>query len=389
MLNRTILYAAHGERLLQYMLDSLEGSVELVNELSLEANIQFAVVDACRQHLYVAISDAGAGKLGAKGSVHALKAYRILPDGSLEIWGQSVPLAERPIHLAIDDQRRYLFVAYNQSAFLSMHPIADDGGVEPAVEHTCLPKAGTFTHQVMVCPMRRAVIALARGNDEVEGKAEELGSVHTFSFEDGQLKLVGENFFDSGIGPRHLVFHPVQPWVYVALERGNKLSMHYLHEDGRVQLPSKFQVEALRDPRYLTLKKQRGGVIQIHPNGRFLYVSNRSDAVIRGRRHEVFAGGENSMAVFELDPVTGEPRLIQHVDTHGIEARTFSIDPTGNMLIVANQKSVWLEAGANDRRLLACLAFFQIGEQGMLNFVGKHEMPDDGRWLLWMDTCAI
>ena len=41
---------------------------------------------------------------------------------------------------------------------------------------------------------------------------------------------------------------------------------------------------------------------------------------------------------FGLDVATGEPRLLQHVDTRGIEARSFTIDPTGTWLYVCNQQ---------------------------------------------------
>ena len=51
------------------------------------------------------------------------------------------------------------------------------------------------------------------------------------------------------------------------------------------------------------------------------------------RDNKVFAGGENSLAVFALDPASGEPTLIQHVDTRGIHCRTFHIDPSGRMLV--------------------------------------------------------
>ncbi|MCO8161083.1 lactonase family protein [Pseudomonas sp. 21LCFQ010] len=389
MSNLTMVYAAHGERLLQYQLDKVNARVTLMDELSLDANIQYAVVDSARQHLYVIASDAGAGKSGAKGTVHRLYAFKILANGLLQRWGTSVPLPERPIHLAIDPKCCYLFVAYNQSAFLGMHPIARDGSVGAAVEHAHPPSAGTFTHQVMVCPDRSSVIALARGNDEEEDRSEELGSAHAFSFDTGQLKAISDQSFPAGIGPRHLAFHPLQPWVYIVLERGNKLSMHCLSADGAVQCPPNYQVETLRDSLHITSKKQRGGAVKIHPNGRYLYVSNRSDAVNPGQRQDVFSGGENTLAVFALDPASGEPRLIQHVETQGVEARTLSIEASGQMLIVANQKSVWIEEGATDRRLLACLSFFEIGPQGLLKFVGKHQMPDDGRWLLWLDTCAI
>ena len=41
-----------------------------------------------------------------------------------------------------------------------------------------------------------------------------------------------------GFGPRHLDFNPTQPWVYVSLERQNKLQLFKLEGDGLSPEPS-------------------------------------------------------------------------------------------------------------------------------------------------------
>jgi 6-phosphogluconolactonase len=64
--------------------------------------------------------------------------------------------------------------------------------------------------------------------------------------------------------------------------------------------------------------------IAIHPNGKFLYASNR---------------GDNSIAVFAIDNTTGKLTLVEHQSTLGKTPRNFAIDPTGNFLIAANQDS--------------------------------------------------
>ena len=75
---------------------------------------------------------------------------------------------------------------------------------------------------------------------------------------------------------------------------------------------------AIRASYSLTL----GGAIHVHPGGRFAYVSNRADGTVEHRGEQVFNGGENSIAVFALDPQSGEPRRIQNAPTQGIHART-------------------------------------------------------------------
>jgi 6-phosphogluconolactonase (cycloisomerase 2 family) len=66
-------------------------------------------------------------------------------------------------------------------------------------------------------------------------------------------------------------------------------------------------------------------------------------------------GGRNEIAVFRINEATGEPSLIQNIDTRGFTPRTFALEPSGRSLVVGNQNSVssreWInEAGARESR---------------------------------------
>jgi len=64
--------------------------------------------------------------------------------------------------------------------------------------------------------------------------------------------------------------------------------------------------------------------IAIHPNGKFLYTSNR---------------GADSLAEFSIDQQSGKLTLVAQMPTFGKEPRHFAIDPTGKRLLAANQNS--------------------------------------------------
>ncbi|HPI72755.1 MAG TPA: beta-propeller fold lactonase family protein, partial [bacterium] len=64
--------------------------------------------------------------------------------------------------------------------------------------------------------------------------------------------------------------------------------------------------------------------VQVHPNGRFVYGSNR---------------GHDSIVVFRRDRRKGVLTLVEHVSTRGKTPRHFAIDPSGKWLIAANQNS--------------------------------------------------
>jgi 6-phosphogluconolactonase len=64
--------------------------------------------------------------------------------------------------------------------------------------------------------------------------------------------------------------------------------------------------------------------IAVHPNGKFLYASNR---------------GHDSIAVFAIDEANGTLTPVVDVSTGGKEPRHFAIDPTGKFLLAENQFS--------------------------------------------------
>lgn len=382
-----LLYASLGERILGYSIDPDNASLTYLSEISAPANVQFAVKNNAGDILYVVSSNAGSGTLGAKGDTHALNSYKIdTGTGELKQFGAAIALPERPINLGLDHQNHFAVVAYNQSATLSVHPIKDDGSVSPAVAQNQVPEAGIFTHQVTFTPGDKTVVALARGNDAVGQVPDQPGSINTFNIDDeGRLSKLMTSAIDPGVGPRHLAYHPSQPWVYVSMERGSKLYMYPLESNGTLATRPAFHVDTLQDKANLETPRQRGGVIQINHNGKFLYVTNRADATIEQDGKQVSAGGENNVVVFSIDPVTGEPKLIQIIDARGIEGRTMKVDPSGKLLVVANQKTVWIKDGDSLRKSRSNLAIFRIQEDGKLDFVRKYEMDDEKKSLLWMD----
>jgi len=382
-----LLFAGVGEKLLGYSIDPESESLTYLSATLAPANVQFAVKNNAGDVLYVVSSNAGSGTLGAKGDTHVLNSYRIdTKTGALKQFGAAIALPERPINLGLDHQNHFAVVAFNQSATLSVHPIEEDGSVSPAVAQNQVPEAGIFTHQVTFTPNDKTVVALARGNYAVGNVPDQPGSINTFTIDDqGHLSKLMTSAIDPGVGPRHLAYHPSQPWVYVSMERGSKLYMYPLESNGTLAAKPAFRKDTLENKANLETPRQRGGVIQINPNGKYLYVTNRADATVEQDAKHISAGGENNVAVFKIDAKTGEPQLIQIIDGQGIEGRTMKVDPSGKMLVVANQKTLWVKDGDTLKKIRSNLAIFRIKEDGKLEFVRKYEMEDEKKSLLWMD----
>ena len=105
--------------------------------------------------------------------------------------------------------------------------------------------------------------------------------------------------------------------------------------DGTLGRDPIFVKETLADP--ANVKPAQGaGPIHVHPNGRFVYVTNRNQGEVDFEGKKIFNGGENNVAVFAIDQQTGEPALIQTIDGRGIHLRNFGIDPSGRLLVASS-----------------------------------------------------
>ena len=381
------LYASVGNELTHYAVDVDGAALRRRGTIDLPANVQYAWPHATRRVLYVATSD-GASGMGAAGSSHHLTALRIDPDsGALSRHGESVPLPSRPSHMATDIPSEHALVAFNNPSALRVYRIAPDGTPGPEVAQPGPVDAGIFAHQVRATPDKTRVILVARGHDAAAGRPEEPGALKVFDYRDGVLTgaasiAPGGGY---GFGPRHLDFHPTRPWLYVALERQNRLDMFPMARGRPAAVPA-FSATTLSRP-VPPGARQAVGTVHVDPAGRFVYVANRaSTAVERGGR-AVFAGGENTLAVFAIDPASGEPHPIQHAETHGIHCRTFHIDPTGRLLVAAHIQGIALADGST---VPCCLSVFRIGDDGRLDFARRYDVDTaGGRTMWWMGMVGL
>ncbi len=384
---RVALYVSSGATLFHYGVDVAAAALTRRGSLTLPAPVQYAWPHPRKPYLYVACSNGAPGVLG---DMHRVVALRIDPaNGALHPHGAPVSLASRPIHITLDATGAHAFIAYNDPSGITVHRVEPDGALgEPLAQHT-QPDAGVFAHQVRVMPSNSAVVLVTRGNDVAAGRAEDPGALKIFALSDGQLEHKASVAPGGGIGfgPRHLDFHPAKPWVYVSLERQNRIHMYRMRGDGLEPQPA-FVAETLEAPDK-PAPQQRAGAIHVHPNGRYVYIANRAGGSIDFGGRKVFSGGQNNIAVYALDSGTGKPTLVQHVNTRGIVPRTFVIDPGGRVLIVANATSLAVKSGSSVETVPANVSIFRIEDDGKLTYVGKREIDSTSGALFWMGLVQL
>ncbi len=384
-----VLYSAVGEALTQYDVDVDGAASTRRATVMLPSNVQYVWPHPSKRYLYVTASDRGPGAGGPAGSKHFVTAFRIDAAGVLEPHGVPQALAARPLHNCVDATGSYALIAYNNPSGVTVHRINPDGTLgEPVMQPGNLD-TGIFAHQVRVTPSNRAAILVTRGNDAAGGKPEDPGALKLFGFSDGVLSNLqsvapGRGY---GFGPRHLDFHPTQPWVYVSIERQNQLQMFRMPGD-RLEGEPAFSRSLLAEP-HNERPRQLGGPIHVHPNGRAVYVSNRADNTVAYEGKSVFGGGENSIAVFAIDPRSGEPTLIQHIDTRGFHVRTFALDPSGRMLVAASILSLPVRDGTRVTNVPAGLSVFRVGGDGKLDFVRKYDVEIGAKTQFWMGIAGL
>jgi 6-phosphogluconolactonase (cycloisomerase 2 family) len=381
---RVALYASVGPELTQYDVDVEAAALVRRGTVTLPANVHYAWPHASRQYLYVASSDTAPGA-GSAGDRHHVTAFRIDPaSGALTSHGQPIPLPTRPIHMTTDIPSDHLLVAFSDPSAIRVYRVNSDATPGDEVRQPGPIDAGIYGHQVRVSPDNRLAILVTRGHDAAAGKPEEPGALKVFQYRDGLLTgevSVAPNA-GYGFGPRHLDFHPTKPWVYVSLERQNQLDMFAITDGGLSAVPT-FRKDTLAEHGNIR-GRQAAGTVHVHPNGRFVYAANRASSTVQVDGKPVFAGGENTLAVYEIDVTTGEPVPIQQIDTHGIHCRTFHIDPSGRMLIAAHIMALPVREGAAIRTVPASMAVFRIDDGGKLDFVRKYDVDVGNRTMFWM-----
>lgn len=376
-----VLYAATGPELALYAVNVSDASLAKTTSVTLPFAVQYVWTHPTRKYVYVAWSN------GMQGDRHGVSAFRVDPaTGSLSPHGPAIEIRHRPVHLSLDREGTHVLVAYNNPSSLSVHDLKADGTLGAEVQQPAALDGGIYAHQIRVDPSNKMVVLVTRGNGPAPNRPEDPGALKVFGYKNGILASRQSIAPNGGYGfqPRHIDFHPTQPWVYLNLERQNQLQVYKSVNGETLEPKALFTVNTL-DNQAASKPQQMTGAIHVHPNGRFVYLSNRASGTASVNGKQVWEGGENTIGVYAINQKTGEPTRIQNVDSHGMHARTFALDDGARILVAANQNAVIRLDGETETTVPASLAVFRIGDGGMLSFVRKYDIATGGgRSLMWV-----
>jgi 6-phosphogluconolactonase (cycloisomerase 2 family) len=371
------LYAAVGPELSTYRVSALDGSLRQTSSVTLPFAVQYVWHHPSTRFLYAAWSN------GMQGDRHGITAYRVdTATGALEAHGRAIEIRHRPVHLTLDADTTHVLVAYNNPSSLSVHDVNPDFTLGAEVKQPEPLDGGIYAHQIRVHPSNRMVVMVTRGNGPVPNRPEDPGALKIYNYRNGIVTNRQSIAPNGGFGyqPRHVDFHPTLPFMYVNLERQNQLQV-YRTVNGESVEPQALYTKDTLDNQAASKPAQMTGAIHVHPNGRFVYISNRASGTMMADGKAVWEGGENTIGVYAIEQKTGEPVRIQNVDSGGMHARTFTLDSASALLVAANQNTV---TRADGTRVPASLAVFRIADNGKLGLLRKYDVNSgQGASLMW------
>lgn len=258
-----------------------------------------------------------------------VNAFAAAADGSLTALDEQPSGGAAPCYVSVDPSGARLFVANYHGSSVATLPLDAGGRLHPpssvgrhygsSVHRERQRKS--YAHAIVPAPGARvASFALAAdlGADRL--------LVYRVDEASGQLTPHDAGLIAAapGAGPRHLAFTPAGDTLFVINELNSTIAAYAWDE-------AHGTLERLGDP----VSTLPGGFtgenttaeIAVHPNGEFLYGSNR---------------GHDSLAIFRIGSNPDSRLHLTRVGfhaTHGKTPRHFAIDPTGAFLIAANQES--------------------------------------------------
>jgi 6-phosphogluconolactonase len=236
-----------------------------------------------------------------------------------------------PCHLTVDRAGARLLVANYTGGNLAVLPIGPDGRLGPASQvmaHrgssvNASRQKGPHAHSIDFDTSHRFAVSADLGADRL--------FVYRYDAQGGTLSagLHPSIAATPGAGPRHVAFHPGGRLAFAINELSSTITS-YGWDATRGALRTLATTSTL--PAGAPRRDNSTAEIRVHPNGRFVYGSNR---------------GHDSIAVYRVGD-SGALTLVEHEPTRGKTPRSFTIDPSGRWLIAANQGTDTLAVFAVD-----------------------------------------
>ena len=292
------------------------GALKEISAVDDITNPSYITLSPNGQYLY-ACTDT---KMPDTGSVSSFKIDTL--SGKLSFINKQASEGDNPVYLSVHKNNKWLINANYSGGSVSTYSLNEDGSINPNAQS--IQFAGKsinidrqekpHIHAAVFSPDCDFVFLPDLGSDKIWVYGFDASKTKPLLLKDDDIIRTVP-----GSGPRHFTFSPNGKFGYCIEELSGMVSSYTYHH-GMLEAIQRIYANDT------THEVCRSADIHISPDGRFLYASNRDD-------------GENNIAIFSIDPLTGMLTLAGHQSTYGEHPRNFTIDPTGKFLLVANMLS--------------------------------------------------
>ncbi len=347
LLAKTFVYVSEADdgTIARYDLNEQTGALQLLGRTPAGGKVMPMALSADHQHLYAAI----------RSKPLKLVSWNIdRATGDLSKTGEVAAAASYP-YISTDKQGRFLLGASYDGDVVHVYRLAKDGKIiAPPVGSY---KTGHAAHSVIVDDVGQTAYVGNLGTDRVlQLKLSSEGELSALA--NGYVKTEAEN------GPRHSVLSPDQRYLYNVGEMGGIITQFRRNEQGELSKVSetpnavaaeyKLQHGRERPAGYSdTTPRIWSADIHLTPNGRFLYVSERTSSTLTGYRVN---SADGKLTLIGSWPVEKQPR-------------SFAITQDGRWLVASGEKSQVTGSYAIN------------AESGALKCVGEAPAGGDANWV--------
>lgn len=267
---------------------------------------------------YVAISPNKKNLYAVSGD-NKITAFAIGQDHKLTYLNSQSSEGMNPCHVAVHSSGKMAFAANYTGGSFSAYTIQADGKVTPPIYTEQYTGTGPNTkrqekahaHFASSTPDGKYVYVTDLGSDKVMNYVADIKS--------GKLTPnPAQPFFTGkpGAGPRHLIVHPSGKSLFLLNELDGTVTSCSIDKKGVITAIGAYA----NVPADFTTPNTNAA-IHLHPNGKFVYVSNR---------------GHNSITAYKIN-ANGVLEMTDQQTKSISTPRDFNFDPTGKFMIVANQ----------------------------------------------------
>jgi 6-phosphogluconolactonase len=306
MLVGTYTSATKPDGIFVYEFDTQTGKATLKNKIALESPSHL-VLSANEKFVYT-VSE------GRSSNINALSFDS--KTGELKLINSVKSGSNGPTFISIDPAAKYVFVGNYGGGSMTAVPIEANGSLGSDIQDfkhiggsTLMKKA--FTHSAVTSPDGKYVVTCDLGTDSLN-----VYSIDPKSRPSG-IKSVSAVYLGAGAGPRHSTFSSNGKFLYAVTEKNSTVNVLGF-KDGKLTL---LQTESMIPSTYTGVGD--GADIHLSADGKFLYASTRNKL--------------NTISIYSVDQKSGKIKFLSQVPLLGTSSRTFTIDPTGNYLVVTSQ----------------------------------------------------